>query len=445
VVVTVGEAAGHPDAAAMVPYSPTAIATAATLTSASASASAVARKQAELGTSAGNSTSNANVNNISNSNSNKYVPPYSYRKLKYDSFSPQSLLKAFQSHKPQFSGADQQDSQEFLCELLDAFHEDLKLLPIATPPSAATAATAGGGGAGGEGGGTIVRTPSTKSVTSSASAAVPVPVPMPGTVSSQSSAAAGLGGPGGLGESTAIAPSVARSDSVSVSAPGASENSETAVVSAAGAGAGVVSSTTSIPTSADGKSHADPPVAPSSAQDTSPRSKADSTNTPEAPVPVPAPAAAPTTIDQSAPPPLDPGLARTTAPATTVPPNHAHAVPPTPTVAPISAQQQGEQHWCKYMETNSSVISSLFQGQMCSQVTCNVCNTSSCSFEPFTTLSMPIPKMVQTSSPELVTIIVTVMRHMPRLSQVLRLPSESLSQGPLSEEQILDLYRYEIV
>jgi len=42
------------------------------------------------------------------------------------SLSPTTLLKLFQAHKPQFSGADQQDAQEFLCELLDTLHEDLK-------------------------------------------------------------------------------------------------------------------------------------------------------------------------------------------------------------------------------------------------------------------------------------------------------------------------------
>ena len=43
-----------------------------------------------------------------------------------DSLSPTLLLKLFQAHKPQFSGADQQDAQEFLTELLDTLHEDLK-------------------------------------------------------------------------------------------------------------------------------------------------------------------------------------------------------------------------------------------------------------------------------------------------------------------------------
>ena len=42
------------------------------------------------------------------------------------SLSPTLLLKLFQAHKPQFSGADQQDAQEFLTELLDTLHEDLK-------------------------------------------------------------------------------------------------------------------------------------------------------------------------------------------------------------------------------------------------------------------------------------------------------------------------------
>jgi hypothetical protein len=40
--------------------------------------------------------------------------------------SPITLYKTFQGHKTQFVGADQQDAQEFLSELLDTFHEDLK-------------------------------------------------------------------------------------------------------------------------------------------------------------------------------------------------------------------------------------------------------------------------------------------------------------------------------
>lgn len=54
----------------------------------------------------------------------------------------------------------------------------------------------------------------------------------------------------------------------------------------------------------------------------------------------------------------------------------------------------------------------LFQGQLCSEVTCNECGNVSRTFDPFTSLSLPLPPQHD------ITIIVTFLRRMPRLSAV---------------------------
>ena len=59
---------------------------------------------------------------------------------------------------------------------------------------------------------------------------------------------------------------------------------------------------------------------------------------------------------------------------------------------------------------NRSCIVDLFQGQLCSAVTCNECGNVSRTFDPFTSLSLPLP--VQHD----ITVMVTMFRRMPRLS-----------------------------
>ena len=50
------------------------------------------------------------------------------------------------------------------------------------------------------------------------------------------------------------------------------------------------------------------------------------------------------------------------------------------------------------------------QGQLCSVVTCNVCGSISRTYDPFTSLSLPL------ATHHDITVTVTVLRHMPRLS-----------------------------
>jgi hypothetical protein len=52
----------------------------------------------------------------------------------------------------------------------------------------------------------------------------------------------------------------------------------------------------------------------------------------------------------------------------------------------------GSKAWEEYMKGNDSIISNAFQGQLCTHVLCDACGKSSTRFEPFTTLSLPIPK-----------------------------------------------------
>jgi hypothetical protein len=227
-------------------------------------------------------------------------PAPAARSLAYQAYSLTSLLKAFQAHKPQFSGADQQDSQEFLCELLDTFHEDLKI---------------------------------------TAQAATSTPAETPKVSAEPSVTDFGAAG---------AAPDAAEKDAAALDT-----NDQTSVA---------LTSVTS---------------------------------------------------------------------------------PSAPPAAVLTVQQQGDRRWAQYLQQNASVISHLFQGQMCSKIICKVCHTSSATFEPFTTLSMPIPRVrgVSASYADHTTVVVTVHRKMPRLSQVLRLPDEAFENSVLTQGIIYDIYK----
>ena len=66
--------------------------------------------------------------------------------------------------------------------------------------------------------------------------------------------------------------------------------------------------------------------------------------------------------------------------------------------------------WEQHLVRNRSCIVDLFQGQLCSAVTCNECGNVSRTFDPFTSLSLPLP--VQHD----ITVMVTMLRRMPRPS-----------------------------
>lgn len=48
--------------------------------------------------------------------------------------------------------------------------------------------------------------------------------------------------------------------------------------------------------------------------------------------------------------------------------------------------------WERFLTTNFSVIVDLFQGQYASRLKCKVCNTTSTTYQPFSVLSVPVPK-----------------------------------------------------
>jgi hypothetical protein len=73
----------------------------------------------------------------------------------------------------------------------------------------------------------------------------------------------------------------------------------------------------------------------------------------------------------------------------------------------ISAQAGNA--WGRHLARNSSVLADLFQGQILSEVTCPECDKKSRTFDPFMSLSVPIPEYSE------VTLSVYVVRKMPRL------------------------------
>ena len=95
--------------------------------------------------------------------------------------------------------------------------------------------------------------------------------------------------------------------------------------------------------------------------------------------------------------------------------------------------KRGNEQWELYIQKNSSIISHVFTGQLCSKVICKNCNFTSVKFEVFNTLSLPLPKyynsnmgspppsaryteVTVTSKP--ISVIVTVIRKMPRYSHI---------------------------
>ncbi len=54
-------------------------------------------------------------------------------------------------------------------------------------------------------------------------------------------------------------------------------------------------------------------------------------------------------------------------------------------------EQASHEAWTKHLVRNESVIVDLFHGQYKSTLVCSVCNKISITFDPFMTLSLPIP------------------------------------------------------
>ena len=70
---------------------------------------------------------------------------------------------------------------------------------------------------------------------------------------------------------------------------------------------------------------------------------------------------------------------------------------------------QGRWAWRQHLQRNRSCVVDLFQGQLCSVVTCNECGNVSRTFDPFTSLSLPL------ATHHNITVTVTLLRRMPRL------------------------------
>ena len=49
------------------------------------------------------------------------------------------------------------------------------------------------------------------------------------------------------------------------------------------------------------------------------------------------------------------------------------------------------EHWENHLARNRSVVVDLFYGQLKSKVTCKVCGHESVKFDPFSSLSLPLP------------------------------------------------------
>lgn len=56
-----------------------------------------------------------------------------------------------------------------------------------------------------------------------------------------------------------------------------------------------------------------------------------------------------------------------------------------------ASKETGEEDWGHWTKANNSIIQQLFYGQQKSTVSCNTCTEKSVTFEPFSSLSLPLP------------------------------------------------------
>jgi hypothetical protein len=116
----------------------------------------------------------------------------------------------------------------------------------------------------------------------------------------------------------------------------------------------------------------------------------------------------------------------------------------------------GQRSWEEYIGRNDSIVSNVFQGQLCTHVLCLTCGRASTRFEPFTTLSLPIPKAAPGSAgssalavagaqAEAVTVVVRLYRKLPRLAVYWKLrhylAATAASHG-LSPEEVSSLLQW---
>ncbi|KAJ2327466.1 ubiquitin-specific protease doa4, partial [Coemansia sp. RSA 2702] len=66
----------------------------------------------------------------------------------------------------------------------------------------------------------------------------------------------------------------------------------------------------------------------------------------------------------------------------------------------LTDEEQSEHQWEKYMRRNSSIVNSIFQGQIQSRLTCMSCQHTSTTYHTFTELSLPIPEPRNSHSQE---------------------------------------------
>lgn len=56
-----------------------------------------------------------------------------------------------------------------------------------------------------------------------------------------------------------------------------------------------------------------------------------------------------------------------------------------------ASKETGEEDWGHWTKSNNSIIQQLFYGQQKSTVSCDTCYEKSITFEPFSSLSLPLP------------------------------------------------------
>ena len=101
----------------------------------------------------------------------------------------------------------------------------------------------------------------------------------------------------------------------------------------------------------------------------------------------------------------------------------------------LSTAELAAYYWDRHKSRNSSVITRLVQGQLRSEIQCPVCSQTSRTFDPFSCISVPLPKEQAERK-----IPVTVFRRIPWLFKATAEYRRMIAAGDISLEDLVTAY-----
>lgn len=101
----------------------------------------------------------------------------------------------------------------------------------------------------------------------------------------------------------------------------------------------------------------------------------------------------------------------------------------------MTSEELAKYYWDRHLSRNSSVMVNLVQGQMRSEVECPACTTVTQTFDPFSCVSVPIPKQHHERQ-----IVVVLFRRMPWLMNAFKTNKMLVSSRIMSINDLTEAY-----